>query len=44
MEFIRPTRFEQIPLAVVLKIAKEEARLRKIKIAKATLKRDGGAK
>jgi hypothetical protein len=42
MELLRQTRFEQVPLAIVLKIAKEEARLRKIRIAKAMLKQDGG--
>ncbi len=42
MELLRQTRFEQVPLAVVLKIAKEQARLRKI--AKAILKQGGGKK
>jgi hypothetical protein len=42
MELIRQTRFEQVPLAVALKVGKEEARLNKIKIAKAILKRGGG--
>jgi hypothetical protein len=44
MEFIRQTRFEQVPLAAALKIVKEQARLHKIKIAKAILKRNGGKK
>jgi hypothetical protein len=44
MELLRQTRFEQIPLAAVLKIVKEQARLSKIKIAKVLLKRCGGAK
>jgi hypothetical protein len=44
MELLKQTRFEQVPLAIALKIAKEDARLRKIKIAKAISKQDGGAK
>jgi hypothetical protein len=42
MELIRQTRFEQVPLAAALKIGKQEdARLRRIKIAKAILKQNG---
>jgi hypothetical protein len=38
------TRFEQISLAAVLKIVKEQERLSKIKIAKVLLERSGGTK
>jgi hypothetical protein len=45
MEPIRQTRFEQVPLAFALQIAKEEeAKLSKTKTAKAILKLDEGAK
>jgi hypothetical protein len=44
MELLTQTRFEQIPLAAVLKIVKEQARLRKIKIAKTIPKQGGGKK
>jgi hypothetical protein len=37
-------RFEQIPLAAVLKMVKEQESLSKIKLAKVLLKRGGGAK
>jgi hypothetical protein len=44
MELTNQTRFEQVPLPVVLKIVEEQAKLHKVKIAEAILKQRGGAK
>jgi len=41
MELSKQTRFEQVPLAVALKIARKQAKLTKIRIAKKTQKQSG---
>jgi hypothetical protein len=44
MELKRQTRFEQVPLAIALKVAREQAKLTQIAIAKAILWKGGGKK
>jgi len=44
MELLKQTRFEQVPLAIALKIAKKQAKLTKIRIAKKTQKQSEGNK
>jgi hypothetical protein len=44
MQLSKQTRFEQIPLAVVFEIAKEQAKRPKSKVAKKIEKQDRGTK
>jgi hypothetical protein len=44
MELVKQTRFEQVPLAVALKIAREQAKATKIRIAKKMHRQNEGAK
>jgi len=44
MELLKQPRFEQVPLAIALKIARKQAKLTKIRIAKKTQKQSGGNK
>ena len=44
MELLKQTRFEQIPVALVLKIAKAEAKTTKIKLGSKKQKPVGGDK